>query len=148
MGEIRKVIPKPPTERKRTTPFKDLLIRQHLHDTWSKAEELWHSATYNARMRQVPLAKLCTVQSRSWIRSQPACAAKTANPQCSFSLSEFPLAYARSPVTPLLTWPTVRRKSSLRSKAGRRRCLREHRGSSAALRPQGGTSRAHNRVMR
>ena len=44
MGEIRKVIPKPPTERKGTTPFKDLLIRQHLHDTWSKAEELWRSA--------------------------------------------------------------------------------------------------------
>jgi adenylate cyclase len=33
MGEIRQVIPKPPTERKGTTPFKDLLIRQHLHDT-------------------------------------------------------------------------------------------------------------------
>jgi adenylate cyclase len=44
MGEIRQVIPKPPTERKGSTPFKDLLIRQHLHDTWSKTEELWRGA--------------------------------------------------------------------------------------------------------
>jgi hypothetical protein len=44
MGEIRKVIPKPATERKGTTPFKDLLIRQHLQETWSKAEEIWRRA--------------------------------------------------------------------------------------------------------
>jgi TolB-like protein len=41
MGEIRKVIPKPPTERKGTTPFQDLEIRQHLQETWRQAEELW-----------------------------------------------------------------------------------------------------------
>jgi adenylate cyclase len=44
MGEVRKVNTKPPTERRSTTPYKDLQVRQHLHETWAKAEELWRSA--------------------------------------------------------------------------------------------------------
>ena len=40
MGAIRKVIPISPQQRKSTTPFKDLAIRQRLHDTWGKAEEV------------------------------------------------------------------------------------------------------------
>jgi hypothetical protein len=46
MGAIRKVIPIAPQDqrRRKTTPFKDLDIRQRLHDTWAEAEKLWREA--------------------------------------------------------------------------------------------------------
>jgi adenylate cyclase len=46
MGAIRKVIPIAPQDqrRRKTTPFKDLDIRQRLHDTWAEAEKVWREA--------------------------------------------------------------------------------------------------------
>jgi tetratricopeptide (TPR) repeat protein len=43
MAEVRKVNTKPPSERKGSTPYQNLEIRQHLHETWAKAEEFWRS---------------------------------------------------------------------------------------------------------